>query len=561
MFKRISCLVLAMAMVISFSACKENTSDGSEYEIIEEVIVQGGEESTTAATESTQSGTTSTVTSTVVVSGSKGNSGTTSTGTQSTVTSTSESTTETTSSQVTSSAEVSSTDTGSVAVSETNTDSDTPAIGDTEAWKEWLDFGGATVTLMREWEPYPNGKNAAWDNFNAHLAKTEKKFNVKIEEKKWKATLANEMLSGVKPEGNLYLVGATGGGNIYDMATKGYLADLNDAMTKTGITMEEDIYSEFNTGVGNLNGKQWTIGVGFSRISAAVVYNKKLLAEVGYKKTVSSDTSVQGYIDSNKWTWDTMTEMAKKVTKRNASGEVTQWGIGIGSIGINGMIVSNGGHVVYPNSKGKFTSTLNTENVKEALQQVYDWYHVDKVASAFSGGQWTSMGTAFTEKKVAFVFGGHNEASTPSSKMQADDYGIAYLPMGPRAKKYTALMTYEYCYVVPAAYQNMTTELLLLADELHQWPVEGYTRDDEFRDEWTRYFLASDQYTMWRNMHFSDAVQRTWEPAAIINSGADFSSIISGEQTPAVWVDSNHSTVSQRAADISSKYTYTGNLK
>ncbi len=515
MFKRLSCLALAVLMVASLTACKNGEDQGSEYYVEEEVVVQG------------EDGTTSTV---------KDN----------------------TSKQNTNNT---STDKGGNTSNGGANSSGFKNKGNAEKMKDELDFKGKTITLMREWDPYPNGRNAAWDNFNSHLAKTEKRFNVKIEEKKWKATLANEMLSGVKPEGHLYLVGATGGGNVYDMATKGYLADLNSAMKETGITMKEDVYSEFNTGINNLNGKQWSIGVGFSRIKSAIIYNKKILAAAGYKRTVNTDTSVQGYIDSNKWTWKKMTEMAKKVTKKNSSGEVTTWGIGIGQAGIEGMIISNGGHLVFPNSKGKFVSTMNTENVKEALKQVYDWYHVDKVASSFSSGQWTSMGKAFTEKKIAFVFGGHNEASTPSSTMQADDYGIAYLPMGPRAKKYHAYMTYEYCYVVPAAYKNMTTELLLLADELHQWPAGVDTRDNEFRDEWTRYFLSNDQYQMWYNMHYSKKINRTWEASAIIGGSADFGKLISGAQTAAVWVDTNHKAVNKRIADISKKYTYTGPLK
>ncbi len=505
MFKRLSCLALAVLMVVGLTACKKDTSEGSEYFVEEEIVVSGEDGGTTETGKNeSKTGTT----------GTSGGSG------------------------------------GSTGMTFKNE-------GNAEKMKNELNFKGKTITIMREWEPYPNGRNAAWDNFNSHLAKTEKRFNVKINEKKWKATLANEMSAGVKPEGHLYLVGATGGGNVYDMATKGYLADLNTAMKKTGITMKEDIYSEFNSGINHLNGKQWAIGIGFSRISSAVVYNKDILKAAGYK----GSTSVQSYVDSGKWNWKKLTEMAKKVTKKNNSGQVTTWGIGINSEGIYGMIASNGGKVVSTNSKGKFVSTMNKENVKEALKQVYDWYNTDKIASAFSGGQWTSMSSAFTQKKLAFMFGGHAEASAPSSTMGKDEYGIAYLPKGPRASKYTALMTYEYCYVIPAAYKSMATELLLLADELHQWPAGVDTRDNEFRDEWSRYFLANDQYQMWRNMHFSSKVNRTWEPATVIGAGVDFSKLISGTQTVGTWVDTNHKAVNQRTADITKKYTYTGKLK
>jgi len=88
----------------------------------------------------------------------------------------------------------------------------------TPPYYSW-NFYGKKITIMREWDPYPNGKNAAWDNFNSWVAKCEKHYNVDIVEKKWKATLETEMLAGVKPEGHVYLLDPTGG-NVYDLAKK-----------------------------------------------------------------------------------------------------------------------------------------------------------------------------------------------------------------------------------------------------------------------------------------------------------------------------------------------------
>jgi len=523
MFKKIVSLMLAIFMLVGLTACKKESDGGSDYSYYynDKEIVVSKDNTQTNASQNQENSTGS------QTSSNEGNQ-------------------------------------SNIQNSGNGTTSSKPIYehqGNKEKMKEQLDFAGKTITIMRQWEPYPNGQNAAWDNFNKWLSKCEKKFNVKISEKKWKATLAGEMLSGVKPEGHYYLVGATGGGSIYDMASKGYLAYMDDAMKKTGITMKEDIYSEYNTGISNVNGKQWTIGFGFSRIASTVIYNKKLIAEAGYKKTAGSDTSVQGLIDSKKWTWKKMTEIAKKTTKRNGSGEVTQWGIGIDGMGIVGMILSNGGHVVHPDSKGKFTSQLNTENVKEAVQQVYDWYHVDKVADAFEGGQWKDLGRNFAQKKIAMMFGGHAEENEAYYNMTADDFGVAYIPMGPRMKKYVAFMTWGYSYVVPATYQDMTTELLLLADELHDWPVEGYTRDDEFRDEWTRYFHSNEQYQIWYNHHFSKDIVRMWDGSTVVGSGAEFSYIIDGSKTPSVWVDTCHNATKKQVADLTSKYVYTGPLK
>lgn len=409
------------------------------------------------------------------------------------------------------------------------------------------------VIIMRDWEPYPNGRCAAWDNFNTHLEKVEKRYNVDIVEKKWKTTLEGRTLAGLEPEGHLYLVGNTGG-NIYDMAIKKQIAYLDDAMKATGINMTADHYNAYNTQLSNINGKQWAIGIGFARINAAVLFNKNLTEAAGY--------DILDLVNSNQWTWDKMTEVAKKTTKRSNSGEVTQWGIAIGENGIKGMVLSNGGHIVYPDSKGKFVSCVNNANTVEAITQVYDWYHVDKVANAFNGGQWTSDIKSFVSGKVAMIFADHADVSTAYNNLTGNDYGVAYLPKGPKMKKYVSYMTSEYSYVIPACYQKNTIQLLSLVDQLHDWPVEGYTRDDQFRDEWTRYFYNSKQYNMWYNMHYSDDVVRMWDASDRVDFGnGPFRNIISGTMTPATWANSTDKVFDVYATQAAEKYKYTGSLK
>lgn len=508
MLKRIACLSLAFLMVFGLTACKNNPEENSIISVWEEEVIDDGEEE--------------------VVSNEKKDDN----------------------SSAASSQKVTST------TSKPSSGQDFKNKGNAEKMKEELDFKGASITIMRDWNPYANGKNAAHDNFNKQVNKTEKRFNVKIVEKKWKATLASEMLAGVKPEGHLYLIGYNSGGNVHDLATKGYLAYLDDAMKETGITMKEDIYNVYNVQQNNLNGKQWAIGVGFARVNSVILYNKKMTKEAGY--------DIQKLIDSKKWTWDKMTEIGKKLTKKNSSGEVTQWGIGMNQKGIKALILSNGGHLVYPDAKGKFTSELKSQNVLEALELAYDWYNVDKIATPFSGGQWTDGEKAFASKKCALFFTSHSGVSTAYANLTGEDYGVAYLPMGPRMKKYVSYMVREYAYCVPAAYQDMTTELLLLADELHQWPVEGYTRDDEFRDEWTRYFHTSEQYTMWRNLHYSNDVVRVWDGSDIVSFdgyGTSLDAIVKGTKTPASWVDTNTKAYATAAKEVGKKITFTGTIK
>lgn len=423
------------------------------------------------------------------------------------------------------------------------------------------DFHGQKIVIMREWNAYPNGKNAAWDNFNNWLRKCEKHFNVDIIEKKWKVTLESEMLAGVKPEGHLYLIGNTGG-NIYELSQKGYIASWDGAMKNTGIDMTADHYNQYSVGLNNINGKQWGIGFGFARVNGAVIYNTKLLASAGYEKTTEKDTSIQNLIDTNKWNWSKMTEIAKATTLTNASNNITQWGIAIGDEGIKGMILSNNGNLIAPNSKGKFTSHIKDNNTVSAVKQVYSWYHTDKIASAFETTSGNTRVQNFIDGKVAMLFADEDDIPQIYEKLTANDYGVAYLPKGPNAKKYVSYVASNYVYVAPECYQDMTTELLIVADRLHEWPVLGYNREDEFRDEWTRYFHSSAQYKMWHNFYYNEDMQRNWDACDNLSfDGINFKGIVNGSQNPEKWAESTHKKYSNYYTKTASKYKLTGKLK
>lgn len=97
---------------------------------------------------------------------------------------------------------------------------------ETTAAKDKLDFGGKTITILREWDAYPRGQHTVWDNWNDNVDRVEKEFNVNIVEKKWSVDLAQEVLSGSKPEGQLYQVSTSA---VYNYAKNGYIADFNSA--------------------------------------------------------------------------------------------------------------------------------------------------------------------------------------------------------------------------------------------------------------------------------------------------------------------------------------------
>ena len=114
-------------------------------------------------------------------------------------------------------------------------------------------------------------------------------------------------------------------------------------------------------------GKTW--GIPFQRSTIVLYYNKELFKEAG--------------LDPNRppATWKEMAEYAQKLTKRDASGKVTQWGVQIPSSGFpywlfQALAIENGVNLM--NAAGTQTYYDKPE-VIEALQYWVDLVNKYKV--------------------------------------------------------------------------------------------------------------------------------------------------------------------------------------
>lgn len=498
MKKRTLCLLLSLLLVFTVCGCKKkNDTDDSEYSVwYEDEIISGS-------------------------SGSKAD-------------------------KTTSSKKNNSSKSGSKASGGKNTASD----HDTQIAEETkLDFGGKTITLLREWDKYERGKYTTWDNWLNNLAAVEKECNVKIVEKKWTADLAGEMLAGVKPEGNIYLVS---GGSVYNLATKGYITDLNSAMKKTGIDMTGELFNKVNTQLNNINGKQYTIGLGFARVPVVVVYNKTMTKKAGF--------DIAQLVKDKKWTWDKMTEVAKATTGNGVKGIAFYYDAPAA------LAVSNNSNIVGIGSNGSFQLKLSDTKTKKALDQLYNWVNVDKVAD-YNWGQkaWNQNDIDFANKKYAMLLSGHVGIQSAYSNL-TDEWGLAYLPMGPDAKDYVSFVQDEYSYVIPSSYADMAPDLLVLLTKLHRLP-KGYTLDDEFRDEWIRYCKDNETYKMLKTLH-DGSVKQVWDgtvkffPSAGGTSYATaFGRLFSGELTSGAFIDTYGTAFQKSVDDMAKKVKYTGNMK
>ncbi len=403
---------------------------------------------------------------------------------------------------------------------------------------------GKTITIMRSWDPYESGNNTAHDNWIKRVAELEKKYGFDIVEKKWSSTLETEVLAGVSPSGQLYQVQ---GDNVANLVRAGYIASLNNAMKTTGIDMTSEVYCDLSVQLCNYNNNQYAIGVEEGKMMSQIVYNKKL---------VSQFADIEALMDQGKWTWSAMTEIATKVKQKYPD----KWGIGLDKhLSVYGMVASNGSQLVAIGSDGTLSSNLKSAPVREALDQINAWINVDKVATT---GSWDNLLTELTKSNIAFTFSEDYCYDVLKSRMNADEYGIAYLPKGPSANEYYALMEASWPYVIPKAYEADAADLLFVVDQLYQLQP-GYSKDDQFRDLYVRKFSEQKSYSRVKNMH------RTLKFAPIIEielgDNSSFSNAMSqlyeNKISVGQLIDAYHSEFDMHMKDNWSKIKFTGKLK
>ena len=161
-------------------------------------------------------------------------------------------------------------------------------------------------------------------------------------------------------------------------------------------------------------GKTW--GIPFQRSTIVLYWNKELFKEAG--------------LDPNRApaNWDEMLAYAQKLTRRDASGNATQWGVQIPSSGFpywlfQGLTTPNG--VELMNAAGTETY-FDKPQVIEALQFWTDLGRKHKVMPA-GVVEWGTTPKDFFEKKVAMMWTTTGNLTNVKANAKFD-FGVAMLP-------------------------------------------------------------------------------------------------------------------------------------
>jgi len=160
-------------------------------------------------------------------------------------------------------------------------------------------------------------------------------------------------------------------------------------------------------------GKTW--GVPFQRSTVVMYYNKELFKEAG--------------LDPNKppTTWAELKDAATKLTKKDASGKVTQWGVQIPSSGFPYWLfqtLTTTNDAILANEAGNAVK-FDDPKVIEALQY---WVDLGKAGVHPPGVvEWGTTPKDFFEKKVAIMYTTTGNLSNVKANAKFD-FGVAMIP-------------------------------------------------------------------------------------------------------------------------------------
>jgi sn-glycerol 3-phosphate transport system substrate-binding protein len=211
-------------------------------------------------------------------------------------------------------------------------------------------------------------------------------------------------------------------------------------------------------------GKTW--GIPFQRSTIVLYWNKEAFKEAG--------------LDPNKppATWAEQVEMAKKLTKRDAGGNVTRWGLQVPSSGFpywlfQGFTTQN--DVLLMNEAGNQTY-YDKPAVVEALQY---WVDLSQKHRAMAPGviEWGTTPKDFFERKTAMMWTTTGNLTNVRNNAKFD-FGVAMLPAGKRRGSPTGGGNFYVFKKAPAAQQQAAVTFakwMTTPERAAQWGIDtGY---------------------------------------------------------------------------------------
>lgn len=305
------------------------------------------------------------------------------------------------------------------------------------------DFGGKKVTFWHWSKDELAGRFQEGNVAQGRIEEAERLFNVKIDFQTvgWNnvtETYTARLLAG---DSKYDVWGASQGIAYYDLIGEGAFLPMTDIVPPE---YYDTISNELRTELEMLAFQGEIYGIGPSTHSALYspsielsVYNKDMFEREGL------EDPYELYL-AGEWTWDKVTELAKKLTKdTDGDGVIDQFGItGIWAHAAPSVMISNGGNIMQLDENGRMVYTMDQRAALEAMQQIYEW---DLVHNVMGGTE-----TDFIAGKVGMTLFRSVHGLIPIKQQMEDNYGVVPNPRGPRMDEHTYPKFSMATFIIPA---------------------------------------------------------------------------------------------------------------
>ncbi len=382
-----------------------------------------------------------------------------------------------------------------------------------------VNFRGATVTLVAWWDPFEAFREGG--DRAGRLEEAKKQFNIKdikFLQIPWGEKLQETMISRMMAGDSGYDFWMLPHTFFFPLRTAGALYPVGDILGDSYYKKLPYQHQKMADKLG-IGGKKYTFSVfnGINFNTTFLVFNKTLLEREGIK-------SPYEYYKEDNWTWDVLTEIAKKVTKdTDNDGEIDQWGLA--HTADEFWIHANGGSITRLKNN-KMVYTGDEPATVNALKQLYQWMQVDKVV----GDTWERK--KFFNGEVAFADMATWQVNQLKDNMK-DKFGIVPLPKGPDTNEYHYPSDNVDSLYLPA---NSKDPKAMLALDNFLWPVEEFLEGEEegfanMAPDEIAYRILKEGVENWTGeCGYMQGILGTWYKGGW---GEVFSAITNGEKTAA----------------------------
>jgi hypothetical protein len=307
------------------------------------------------------------------------------------------------------------------------------------------DLKGATVTVYDVGDIFtPDASKSKTDAARAELIKKlQKELNCKFDVKKTELKKLMSLAAASAASGK-----AISQIIVTDLSRTGYFISSNlaaDMGKISSMDLSKDYMNVANMPEATRFGSGRYAVAGDSTVGSCVVYNKRILKELGHP-----DNYIYDLVDSGKWTYTEFRKLAKEATKdldgKSGMSMADQWGIAImdrSTAGTADLLVSANTPMIKL-VNGKLVSNMSDPNIFKVAGLMRDTYRLDGTTINDNGAKidGTKAHDAF---KTGNVFMEYTTTEViPLYSSMKDEFGLVPTPKIDGAKNYSCALDWNY---------------------------------------------------------------------------------------------------------------------